>query len=222
MSYLHLGPISGNRKRRLGLTAQTPWRGHLLIMHNLPLDDVSHNPVSSSDERLSETSDGASDDWEPSSNKFGTSVEASTPKSGRGRHTLGSSPRPDLDVDKSNIPSTSFFSGSSSSAPPGGQSFKRPFQAMNDGAVDEDERTELWGSKKPKMKKLYGQGRGIEIIRGSQAVSQGERTRKSKDSSRAGRSKPKAQVKGGLPLQRKPSENHGRPKLIYGCCLHSR
>ena len=60
MSYYNLGPNSGIKKRTLGLTAKKPFPGNLLIMHKLPrntLDDVSHNPISSSDEHLSDISD---------------------------------------------------------------------------------------------------------------------------------------------------------------------
>lgn len=204
---LHLEPIPG-QKRRLGLTAQKSWPGNLLTMPQVPsnsLDDISHNPVSSSDELQPEMSDGASDDWPPSAKKSGLSGEASTSKSERGRHALGSSPRPELDVDKSNIPSTSFFSGGPSSAPSSSNLFKRPFRAMNDGAFDEDEITEQWGPfKKPKTKTTYGQGRGSDNRRGSQAVNQGSKMKRFQDPSRAGRNKPKAQDKGSLSLLCEP------------------
>ena len=198
MSYLYLGPITGNKKRIVGLTAEKPWADNLLVMHKLQtniLDDVSHNPVSSSDEFLSELSDGVIDDLAPLSKKLETSDEASSSTSERGRQPFRSSPMPQLDVDKSNIPSTSFFAGGRSSGLSGSQSFKRPFHAMNDGAMDEDERTQRWGTKKPKTKKLYGQGRGIESIRGSQTVNQEPKKNKTNG---AGRSQGKPQSKGGL------------------------
>lgn len=220
MSYLYLGPVSGNKKRILGLTAEKPWADNLLIMHKLQsnntLDDVSHKPVSSSDE----LSDVASDDWTPSLNKSAIPEEASASTSERGRQLLGSSPRPQLEVDKSNIPSTSFISGGRRSGLSSGQSFKRPFQAMNDGAADEDERTELWGSKKPRMRKLYGQSRGNDSIRGSQAVIQDQKTKKTNG---AGKKKLKAQVNGGLLLQCKSGGSHGGAKLTCSFFLiHSR
>lgn len=214
MSYYHLGPITGNKKRMLGLTAEKPFADNLLIMHKLQsntLDDVSHNPVSSSDELLSELSDGAFDESEPSSKHTGIPEKVSALTSERERHILAGSPRPELDVDKSNIPSTSFFSRGRSSETFGGQSFKRSFQAMHDGAMDEDERTEQWGSKKPKMRK-YGQGRGIDSMRGSQAVIKEQPT---KNTNGAGRRKPRAQGNGGLFLQHESSGNNGRTKLIY-------
>ena len=216
MSYYYLGPITGNKKRMLGLTAEKPFADNLLIMHKLQnntLDDVSHNPVSSSDELLSELSDGAFDESESSSKHTGIPEEASASTSERERHILASSPRPELDVDKSNIPSTSFFSRGRSSKTFGGQSFKRPFQAMNDGATDEDERTEQWSSNKPKMRRFYGRGRGIDSIRGSQAVIKEQPTKKTNG---AGRSKLGAQGDGGLFLQHKSGGNNGRAKLTYG------
>lgn len=225
MSYYYLGTISGHKKRRVGLTAEKPWAGNLLVMHKLQsntLEDVSHKPVSSSDDCLSEISDGASDDWAPSLKKSGIPEEASTSTSERRGNPLGSAPGPPLDVEKSNIPSTSFFSSSRSSKLSSGQSFKRPFQAMNDGSMDEDERTELWGLGKPRTKKIYGQGRGIDSIRGFQSGTQEQKSEKTKDSSRAGRSKPKAQGKGGVFRQCKPGGNPGRAKLIYDFFLRNR
>ena len=199
MSYLHLGPVSGHRKRRLGLTAHTPWRGNLLIMHHpenqrLPtLDDVSHKPVSSSDEDVPELSGGDFENLAPSSKNSRASVETFPTTPDRARHALRSFQRPQLDVDKSNILPTQFLSARSSSGPSGGQGSKRTFLAMNDGTVDEDERTELWGSKKPKTKRLYGQDRTIDNINGPQAAPHEDKTKKTKGYSKAGRRKPQAQ-----------------------------
>lgn len=200
MSYYNLGPTSGNKKRTLGLTANKPFAGNLLIMHQLPsntLDDVSHNPISSSDEFLSDISDGAFDELAPSVKKTRIPEEASASTSERERHTLTGSPRDELDVDKSNIPSTLFSSRGRNSGIPGSQPFKRPFQAVNDGA-DEDERTEHWTSKKSRPKRYYGTGRGIDSIRGPQAVTEAQTRKKTNG---AGRSKPKARDKEGLFLQ---------------------
>lgn len=188
----------------LGLTAQTPWHGNLLIMHRqdnqqLPtLDDVSHKPVSSSDEDISELRGGAFENLAPSSKNSRASVETSPTISDRGRHTLRSFRRPELGVDKSNILSTQFSSAASSSGPSGGQSSKRTFLATHSGTVDEDERTEFWGSKKPKTKKHYGQGRTIDNINGSQEAPQEERTKKAKGYSKPGRRKPQAQEQENL------------------------
>lgn len=198
MSYLYLGPISGNKKRTLGLTAEKPFAGNLLTMHKVPsnsLDDVSHNPVSSSDELLSDLSDGAFGESAPSSKETRIPEEASASTSERERHTLTGSPTAELDVEKSTIPSTSFFSGGRSTGISGGPSFKRPFHAINDGAAGEDERPEFWAVKKPKMRILYGQGRGIDSLRSSEAV---KKDRISKKTKGAGRGKPKAQDDEGL------------------------
>lgn len=195
MSYYNLGPVSGNKKRTLGLTTQKPFAGNLLIMHKLPsntLDDVSHNPISSSDEFLSDLSDGAFEALPPASKKNRIPERASASTSERERHTLTGSPRDELECHKSNIPSTSFISGGRSSRIPGSQPFKRPFQAVKDGA-DEDERAEEWASKKSRPRKFYGAG-----IRGSQAVTE-EKPRKKTNG--ASRSKRKTRDSEGLFLQ---------------------
>jgi hypothetical protein len=163
MSILYLGPISGKVQRRLGLTARTPWGGNLLIMHQSqhqrgPTPDAfSHNPVSSSDEALSEVSDGVSDVSVPPSKDLKASAVALTATAERGHRSLRSWPGPEFDVDKSNISSTRFVSAGSNSVSPSGQLHKRSYQTMNGEAMDDDVRTSLWASKKPKTKKFYGQ-----------------------------------------------------------------
>ena len=136
----------------------------------------------------------------PSSKKNRIPEEASASTSERERHTLTGSPRDELDVDKSNIPSTSFSSGGRNSGIPGSRPFKRLLQAVNNGA-DEDEQTEHWAfNKRTRTKTVYGAGRGIDSIRGSQAVTD-EQTRKKTNGE--GRCKPKARENEGLLLQYK-------------------
>ncbi len=202
MSYLHLGPISGSRERRIGLTAQKPFGGNLLIMHkprNQPshtLDDVSHKPVSSSDDALSEASFAASDYSAPSNPR--ASAEASNASFQREGHSLRSLPRPVLSVDQSNISSTPFIPAGRISGLCGDQTLKRDFKTMNGGLVDDDERPKDWASKKPKNQ--YGQTQRAYNRHGSLGAPPNKSTKETKTTSSGAGRKPQGQDKPGLPL----------------------
>ncbi len=205
MNVLHLGPISGIRKRRVGLTARTPIGGNLLIMHKLrnqpihTLDDVSHKPLSSSDDSLSEASCGASDDSALSNPR--PSAEAATASFQRQGQSVRSSPRTELVVDQSNISSTPFSpAGRSSGLLPGDQTLKRNFRTMNGGLADDDERPVMWAQDKPKPQRKYGQTQRAYNRHSSQNASSSKSTKETKYTSSGAGKKPQDQDKSGLLL----------------------
>lgn len=177
-------------------------------------DGFSHNPVTSSDEALSEMSDGVSDVSVPPSKDLTASAVALTAATERGRRSLRSLPRPELGVDKSNISSTTFVTAGSNSASPSGQFQKRSYQTMKGESVDEDDRMESWTSKKTKTKTMYGH---INNKRVTPAASQEDSGEVAKESFPAGGRKLHAQGNPTLLSPSKPSGDHGRVMLICGC-----